>query len=636
MSTILEDQFVIEYQGASAARQVDDKRKVLDDAVVRAKPDGLRPGSLPRHRREVHPVAAYHADRERFTSELGSPSDARAVPPLCPVDEGQHSLAVFVNDACAGVDYVCVGKTLGEFADSTHVSGQHDVVAAEDGDSVGLRRGKRLREGGVNSSVALVALVTDPRIAETDQPLAGRTVRVCIIDDEQPPIWLGLRENAFHRKLKMVDAPPKRHHDINGHALYDGTVPTSSLASQAAFSTLGVLTQGLSRFAYSILIGRLIGVETLGTVNAALSMTLIVALLWPTGLASSSAHLLASALARGQRSRILLRRIERSFLASLIAVVVISTLVEWLGHSGQWSLLLSVAALSISYSAYILSRSMQLALGGAARVALWDTLSALCSVGGLLLVIWLGATEWVLWPMAVAFLAFSAQASVAVRVHTANGRGEFDFTARELRSMTAWNSAGLLASNGLIQLAMVAVYLGAPGSPAGYFAAAMSLATPASMLSQAVSQTLIPRLSHWQVTEPDRGRRHFFRSLATLTGTFVVVFGLAILLAEPVVRVLYGARYLPAVGSLRMLLVSMLFFSVGVIATAALIALRRERLITALAAIGLGAGVAAGVIAGVHSGWVSAAQWATLIGYLTSAACLLVAALRGFEPVFAD
>ena len=55
-----------------------------------------------------------------------------------------------------------------------------------------------------------------------------------------------------------------------------------SALAVSVFSTVGVLAQGLSRFAYTAIVGRLLGASDLAAVNTAFSVAILLSLTWPT------------------------------------------------------------------------------------------------------------------------------------------------------------------------------------------------------------------------------------------------------------------------------------------------------------------------------------------------------------------
>ena len=135
------------------------------------------------------------------------------------------------------------------------------------------------------------------------------------------------------------------------------------------------------------------------------------------------------------------------------------------------------------------------------------------------------------------------------------------------------------------------------------FAAAIALATPASMLAQAVSQVLIPQYAHWLEEDRVEARRRHVRVLVAMTGILLIAFGVVAVLAPWLVPVLYGPGYEGAVPLLRLLLAGVFLFSVGLIATSFLITSWRTVPATIAAGFGSVLGVVVMVAALATVGW---------------------------------
>ena len=153
------------------------------------------------------------------------------------------------------------------------------------------------------------------------------------------------------------------------------------------------------------------------------------------------------------------------------------------------------------------------------------------------------------------------------------------------------------------------------------------------MLAQAVSQALIPRVTHWRHTEPDAGIALYRKTLTLIGGLMSCLFGIGIALAGPILRLAYGSQYSPARPALQFLLLAMLLFSWGVLGAAGLIGLRRERTVTLISLAGLAAGVLAGLVGLVMGGWLVAALAATLFGNGCSGLALTAASLVAYRRI---
>jgi O-antigen/teichoic acid export membrane protein len=397
--------------------------------------------------------------------------------------------------------------------------------------------------------------------------------------------------------------------------------------SHAALSTAGVLVQGLSRFAFTALIGRLMGPSDLAHVSAWLSLALILSLLWPTGAGNAASQFLSSALARGDDPRATLRALERSFWKSCLVMVVVAVpiAVLWLGADVADAT--AVAALVVTYSGYIFTRGVQIGLGRLVDTSVWDLLSALVTWALVVPVFLLGASTLLLWPITIGYAVFGIR--VLMTAH--RGHVAVESPAQAVSATPAvpvvpaqlmwhtirWNSLGLMASNGLIQFSMLFVFAVSPPAVAGLYAAAMALATPASMLSQAISQVLLARFSHWAETDAETSHQRFVRVLIAMSALLTVVFAAVALASGLLLHLIFGEDYTGAALPLQILLAAVLAFSITLVVNAYLQTVGRTAQATLASLVGLAVGLVLMVVL-VLLGWPGplAAAGGVLVGYL--------------------
>lgn len=407
---------------------------------------------------------------------------------------------------------------------------------------------------------------------------------------------------------------------------YDSLVKQSSLISQASLSTAGILAQGLSRFGFSVLVGRLVGDHALAVTSAWLSMTLILSLLWPTGAGNVVAHLLARSRAGAFSAERVVSRVTATVWPVVVGLSVVGVVISVIWLNASPADLPAIALLIAAYSGWIYTRGLLMGLGAVGRAALLDLLSSTLSIALLVAVIVLGADHLLVGSLAVGYAVFTIGASFATRKSVAGTEGAAPVYS-EIVGTTGWNSAGLLASNGLVQFAMVYVVAVGPTGPAGRFAAAMSLATPASMLAQALSQVLIPRFSHATASGDRESVRAYRRTLGGMALVLGAMFGVGILLSPIVVLVVYGASYAGAIPLMQLLLVAMYFFSIGLIASSYLLSTHRARTSTICSAAGSILGLAVLVGGGGMLGVAQAAAAGVLVGYGVSAVAAIAVSL---------
>lgn len=400
----------------------------------------------------------------------------------------------------------------------------------------------------------------------------------------------------------------------------------SSLIRQGVLSTVGVGVQGLARFGYSILIARFVGPDELATVNALIALSILLSLLWPTAAGNAAGMQLARAL-RAHRSPG--RVLATVWGSSGIAVAIIGLVAAAVGVlTGAMSAgdAVALVALTAAWSAYILARGVRMGLGQVGQAAAWDGITAAISLGGLIAVIALGWMELLLLPLTLGYAVFALAAIPGMRRGHPRERDDLTIPADVLR-LIGWNSIGLLAANGLLQFSMVFAEVTDTPREAGMFAAAIALATPASMIAQAASQVLIPRYAHWLAEDPRHARDAHVRVMAVLGGGLFVVFGAVGVLADWIVAVLYGPGYEDSVPLLRILLIGVYLFSIGLLATTFLITSWRALTATIAATIGTVVGVAFMALGAASLGGAMAAAIGVVVGTAITAVIATVASL---------
>jgi O-antigen/teichoic acid export membrane protein len=395
----------------------------------------------------------------------------------------------------------------------------------------------------------------------------------------------------------------------------DATSSTSVLRS-AVLSTWGIGVQGLSRLAYTVVIGAAFGTEALGHASALLSLSIFAALLWPTAAGNTASRFMALALRGRVDERLLARSLGLSVLVSSLALGAASVPVA-IALGNELPLALSAAWLVIGYGAYAYTRGARLGSHRAGQVAVWDTVSSATALGLLVAVTVSGRGLLVLVPLAIGYTVFA----VACWPRPRRGDADAPDVSRDALGFAAWNVLAGVTTNGLLQLAMITAQIVEPGIRAGVYAAAFTLATPASMLGQAVSQVVVPAFAHRSggATLRDRGPRSL---LLVFAGAAAVLFGLVAWLAPWYLPVFYPGEGVEAVPLLRFLMLGVYVFSVGLIPAALLLATGRSRAV-ALASVagfvvGLATMAASAPFAGVQAG---------SLGFLVGSAINLVATI---------
>ena len=187
----------------------------------------------------------------------------------------------------------------------------------------------------------------------------------------------------------------------------------------------------------------------------------------------------------------------------------------------------------------------------------WDCISSVITLTLLLVVLLAELTPLLLLPLCIGYLCY------AIPAWPLRGGSPLPKPLRrELLKFTAWGSVNILTAAGLLQLSLIIGGNYDSQEAIGHYAAALTIATPASMLSSAMLVALSPSVARMFSAGDMTGMRTQLDAIMrTMVLVFLPVFGVGILWAEPLVMVLYGARYEEFVGAVPLLIV--LFFAVS-------------------------------------------------------------------------
>ena len=333
-------------------------------------------------------------------------------------------------------------------------------------------------------------------------------------------------------RLRAILFPPPNHENTD-----------NPLGSAFALTVVAVFVQGLSRFGYTLLVAHFLGKEVLGEVNLAISLAVLLVLLWPQASGTAASKFIA--MARGRQDRHAQAATASFTAASASAGMAVlgaaAVLYAAFVLELPWSYAVSAGLLVLALSAYNFVRGVRTGNNQFVTTAAWDTVSSFLTIT-LLLPLILGYSVYALpsWPR-----------RTAARLDPAR--------RREILVFTAWGSAHLVAASGLLQLSMVLGDRFATKAEVGVYATALALATPASMLSGAMLTALSPSVARMFSARDTAGlTRQVDAILRTMVTVFLPVFGVGILWAEPLLLV-FGPEYREA----EPLLV-ILFFAVSV------------------------------------------------------------------------
>ncbi len=365
-----------------------------------------------------------------------------------------------------------------------------------------------------------------------------------------------------------------------------------SVGSQTVLSTVGVLVQGGVRFVYSVLVGNAFGRLVLGAVNSAISLALFASLLIPnaTGMAASKYVARARGAADIDESERVAGFLGRFMLVTMAVLGVGTALIAptLLGLGLVESLL--AGALAVTYSAYVFTRGFLFGAGQVSRATVWDVLSSALAVAGLAMLVLGDATEWLLLPLVLSYGAYAAVSWPSSRAGRI-ARG----LRREILGFIALTLVNSVATGGFMQLTMLAAQFWDP-IQAGSFAAALSLATPASLVSRSLALVLFPSLS----AAHGRGDLQGARARTDAATRGLIVLGLAtfgpLMLLSPLIIDLFfrRAEFDQAKVLLPLLLGAVLVTTVGVGAINSL--LSREPRFSRLVVVASVSGASVGIL----------------------------------------
>jgi O-antigen/teichoic acid export membrane protein len=341
------------------------------------------------------------------------------------------------------------------------------------------------------------------------------------------------------------------------------------MAHRAALGTVGVAVQGLVRFLTSLFVGRLAGPSVLGVVQSAISTALLLSLLWPTTTGSAASKFVARARGAGDTEQIYavaahLRRrtVQAAVLLAIVSIPVWITIDD--GHLGD---ALCVAALLLGYSGYSFTRGLQFGAGQIPRATFWDVSSAALGIASLLIALLLGARGGVLLlPLAASYGLYTLAG------WPWGARGTLPSALRrEIDGFVAIGVAGTLASTGFLQLSVIVARLVDTDAHVGQYAAALALATPASLLAGSLSLTLFPSMAEaWGRRDFAGFRRQTDQATRALVLVMVTTLGGIAVGSRFVVAVVWGDRYPEAADLLPVLLLAVLGTTIGVASVNAL------------------------------------------------------------------
>ncbi|MDP3968547.1 MAG: oligosaccharide flippase family protein [Nocardioides sp.] len=257
---------------------------------------------------------------------------------------------------------------------------------------------------------------------------------------------------------------------------------------------------------------------------------------------------------------------RRTLQCCVVLGVVIG--IVWIGLLGErpsyWILL---TAITLALIAQGITKSYHLAFRRVRRVSLSEVLSAGLGIGIVAALLASGVRDLqLLWAVVGASLFFAA----------VNWRGNpkgvlHQSVAREIDRFVALGIVGTLVSAGFMQASLIIAAVVVGGDDAGHYAAALTLATPLSLITAALGMVLFPTFSG-ATRDIERTRYILSAAVRRLTEVLVPLVGAVMLFSSEAIRIVWGPGYQPAGLILPMLLGAMLVSGLGMPASQALTA----------------------------------------------------------------
>ena len=337
--------------------------------------------------------------------------------------------------------------------------------------------------------------------------------------------------------------------------------PDSSLRSRAALSTYATAVQGLARLLYGVLISHFGSRVLLGQTTTSLSLSVFTSQLWAAPASAAGTRFVAAqaTLGRDEAAAVVARHLAvRSARIALVLPTVVALLGSLvLGFSAAHTI--GTVVLAFSYSMYSTLRGIQYGALRFRHVAVWDTIAGGLALVLVTVVLTLHAYALALLPLALGYALF------AVVSWPARAAGRVDpALRRQIDHFVLFGAVSGLASGGLLQLSQLAAHHYSGPAGAGDFGAALTLATPASMLSIALSTVFVPPL----VAAAGRGDRAAVHAQSDaiarrLTAIFVGLFGVLVILSPLAIAIVWGKDYGASAEILPVMLVAVMLTSIA-------------------------------------------------------------------------
>lgn len=413
------------------------------------------------------------------------------------------------------------------------------------------------------------------------------------------------------------------------------TAQTSeTIGHQAVLSTTGMILAGVVRFGYSAVIGLVFGKVVLGQVNSAISLALFVSLLYPSAAAYAATKFIArarGAAAFDEARAVMAHLIRVTYLSAVVVGVASAVVAPSLLHvSGSDAALTGV--LVVANAGYLLARSLLYGGGWVVRATVWDLVTSVLSLVLLAVVVLAHSRTALLLPLTIGYALYSAcnLPGLSRQRHRLERP-----LRREMSGFIRISLLNSLATGGVLQLSLVATQHWDPAQ-AGAFAAALTLATPAALVSRSLSSVLFPALSaaHGR-GEHDAARSQVDLSTRVLFMMSVLVFAPLMLVSPLLIHIIFPRpQFAIAAVVLPILLVSVMVQNAVIGATNLLLTRSHHegRIVMLSSLAGALLSIGGWFVSAPHGGFVAIAWWFLAGAVIASAAPVVVVWRRWSMP----
>jgi O-antigen/teichoic acid export membrane protein len=383
----------------------------------------------------------------------------------------------------------------------------------------------------------------------------------------------------------------------------------SRLIRNTIIATTGVLAQGAARFVVTMLIGRYFP-DRLGETSSILSLAQYLTLFWPAPAGIAATKFLGQYPVHDARRPGILGLLTKSVLLFTATATLISIPVAYFFSHDLVTAIFS-AMFVASFGAYLFTRGVLLGKGEIPKSTFLDVATSLLTLTLLLAVLQAGLSSLLLLPLAVGFGIYSVLAWPRNKGPLSSG------DRRDVLSFTRHNIFGMIAAGGLLPATMILVQVQARDS-ADLFAAALTLATPANLLAQSITQVLIPQFAASLDTGDENRRKSVVQLYLVSVLTFAIIFSTLIVMGPWMLDIVFPGKFGEGSMTLAWLLAIVGAQSCAAVPTAVLLATGKQKTYAGICFVATATGTAmmtigiplfglSGAIAGFAAGSVGSA-----------------------------